>query len=147
VVKRVGVAAAGGGARSLGDEEGGTLVRIVAVAEPETREGRIRGCGLERLRRAADRRLARASDTLADVLFEKATEGKLDGARMLVTLAEQEWRRKEEEKKNKTKVRKGPSWAELLASEPEWEEEKPEVGDVWVGDGWRKQETGDIVRQ
>jgi len=38
-----------------------------------------------------------------------------------------------------------PKLIDLLESEPEWVE--PEVGDVWVGDGWRKQGTGEIVRE
>jgi hypothetical protein len=32
-----------------------------------------------------------------------------------------------------------------LVSEPEWVEEKPEVGDVWVGDGWKNEKTGRFV--
>jgi hypothetical protein len=112
------------------------------AAEPEKRS---RGNGLKRLQRAADRRLGRASETLADVLLKKAKEGRLESARLLVTLAERRKERKPQEKKKKK--REGPSWAELLASEPEWEEEKPEIGDVWVGDGWRKQGTGEIVRE
>jgi len=113
-------------------------------AAAELEKMRKRGNGLERLQRAADRRLGRASETLADLLLEKAKEGKLESAKLLVTLAERRKERKPEEKKKKK--REGPSWAELLASEPEWEEEKPEIGDVWVGDGWRKQGTGEIVR-
>jgi hypothetical protein len=38
-----------------------------------------------------------------------------------------------------------PKLIDLLESEPEWVE--PEVGDVWVGDGWRKQGTGEFVRE
>ena len=59
-----------------------------------------------------------------------------------MTLAEHKNDRKPQEKKKKK--RSGPSWAELLGSEPEYVE--PEVGDVWVGDGWRKP-TGEIVKE
>jgi hypothetical protein len=110
-----------------------------AAAGPEKK---MRGNGLERLEKAADRRLGQASDTLADLLLEKATKGKVDSARLLVTLAEHRIKRKPREKKKKK--RSGPSWAELLASEPEFVQ--PEVGDVWVGDGWRKP-TGKYVNE
>ncbi len=33
---------------------------------------------------------------------------------------------------------------DLLEADSEWAE--PEVGDVWVGNGWKKQGTGEIVR-
>ena len=121
-----------------------TQGQAVATEKPEKR---TRGNGLKRLQKAADRRLARASEALADLLLEKAQEGKLDSARLLVSLAEHRQDRKDRKpKEKKPKKREGPSWAELLVSEPEWEEEKPEVGDVWVGDGWKKQGTGEIVK-
>lgn len=102
-----------------------------------------RGNGLERLKRAVNRRLKRESEALADLLLEKAKEGKIESVRLMVNLAERKKKIKPEEKKKKR--RDGPSWAELLVSEPEWEEDKPEVGDVWVGDGWRKP-LGEIVK-
>jgi hypothetical protein len=110
----------------------------VAVAEPEKKE---RGNGLKRLQKAADRRLGRASEALADLLLDKAKEGKVESTRLLVSLAGRKKERKPQEKKKKKRA--GPSLGELLASEPEWKQ--PELGDVWVGDGWRKQGTGEFV--
>jgi hypothetical protein len=114
-----------------------------AAAEPEgePEEEKRRGNGLERLEEAADRRLGQSSEALADLLLERANEGKVGSAQLLATLVEHMIRRNPPEKKKKK--RPGPSWAELLASEPEWKE--PEVGDVWAGDGWRKQGTGEFV--
>jgi hypothetical protein len=99
-----------------------------------------RGNGLERLRRAAGRRLAQSSEELADVLLDKALKGRLQGARMLVGLAEKIKPRKRREEEDKWD---GPSAAELLAAEPEWVE--PEVGDVWNGNGWVRVRTGERV--
>ncbi|MGD0345371.1 MAG: hypothetical protein ABSA85_01375 [Terracidiphilus sp.] len=132
------VAGASAGKPGIEPEREGTEGQSNAGAEPEKKS---RGSGLKRLERAADRRLGQASEKLADLLLEKAREGKVESARLLVTLAEHREKRKPPEKKKKK--RPGPSWAELLASEPEWKE--PELGDVWVGDGWRKQSTGEFV--
>jgi hypothetical protein len=107
----------------------------------EEPEKRACGSGLERLRRAADRKLARNSDELAGVLLEKALEGKLGDAKMLVSLAEEKAPPKPREKKPS-----GPSLMELAekwASEPEWVE--PEAGDVWTGNGWKRVSTGVLV--
>lgn len=109
-----------------------------ATAKPEPR---VSGSGVERLRQAAERRLARKSEELADLLLEKALEGKLEGARMLVALAE----KKKPRAKRGEGPWKGKSVAEMLAEEPEWVE--PEVGDVWDGDGWTKQGTGESVER
>ena len=105
-------------------------------------EKRIRGNGLERLEKAADRRLGQASEELANLLLEKATKGKVNSARLLVTLAEHRLKRKPKEKKKKKRA--GPCWAELLGSEPEFV--APEEGDVWVGGGWKKP-TGEFVNE
>jgi len=133
-VSRPGAGAAGDAVRE-GPEPAGS-------ANPAVEQQRSRGNGLEKLKRAVNRRLGRDSETLADLLLEKAKEGKAEDVRLLVTLAE----RKQERKPEVKKKRQRPSWAELLASEPEWVEEKPEVGDVWMGDGWRRP-SGEIVRQ
>ncbi len=111
----------------------------IAAAEPEKK---MRGNGLKKLQKAADRRLGLDSEALADLLLDKAKQGKMESTKLLVTLAEHKNDRKPQEKKKKK--RSGPSWAELLGSEPEYVE--PEVGDVWVGDGWRKP-TGEIVKE
>jgi hypothetical protein len=149
---------AGRNMRGARQRLGGTGMELVKVSPSglekgtggETSSGRVtvlapvrksfRGNGLERLEKAADRRLGQASEALANLLLEKATKGKVDSARLLVTLAEHRLKRKPKEKKKKK--RPGPSWAELLGSEPEFV--APEVGDVWVGGGWRKP-TGEFV--
>ncbi len=112
----------------------------------ETSSGRVtvlgpvrksfRGNGLERLEKAADQRLGRDSEALADLLLGQAKEGKVGSVRLLVTLAEHRLKRKPQEKKKKKP--EGPTWDELLNSEPKWVEEKPEVGDVWACGGWNK---------
>lgn len=112
-----------------------------STREPVSKKGH--GNGLERLKRAVNRRLKRESEALADLLLDKAKEGKMDSMRLMVNLTERKKKAKPDEKKKKR--RDGPSWAELLVSEPEWEEEKPDVGDVWIGDGWRKP-SGEIVK-
>ncbi len=118
---------------------------MAAAPEPEKKEleKKSRGNGLKQLKQAADRRLRSASEELADLLLEKAKEGKVESTRLLVTLAERGKERKPQEKKKKK--RGVLPWVEQLCSEPEWEEEKPEVGDVWVGDGWRNEKTGRFV--
>ena len=112
-------------------------------AEPEKGAGPekpVRGSGVERLKKAADRQVARKSAELAELLMDKALEGKLESARLLVTLAE---KKKPQDKPQKK--RHGVKLIDLLESDPEWVE--PEVGDVWVGNGWKKQGTGEIVRE
>ncbi len=145
------------GARQRLGGTGSELVKVTPSALDkgpggETSSGRVmvlepvkkawRGNGLERLEQAADRRLGRASDALADLLLEKAKEGKVESTRLLVTLAEHRMKRKPKEKKKKK--RPGPSWEELLTSEPEFKQ--PEVGDVWVGGGWEKP-SGEYVKE
>jgi len=84
--------------------------------------------GAERLRQAADRRVGRNSNELADLLTEKALAGDLASAKVLVGLAERKKPRAEPVKK-----RRGPTDAELLAMEPPWqgdlEEDSEETGD------------------
>ena len=103
-------------------------------------EKRVRGSGVERLKKAANRQVARKSAELAEMLMNKALEGKVESARLLVTLAE---KKKPQEKP--VKKRDHPKLIDLLEADSEWVE--PEVGDVWVGDGWRKQGTGEFVRE
>jgi len=138
------VAGSGAGEAVKEQEVEKTEGPAVAAAEPEKKEPekRERGNGLKRLQRAADRRLGRASEGLADLLLDKAKAGKVDSTRLLVSLAEGKKERKPQEKK-KNKRSMGSRQVELLCSEPEWKQ--PELGDVWVGDGWRKQGTGEFV--
>jgi hypothetical protein len=147
--------------RRTRQRQGGTGIELVKVAScglengtgGEISSGRVtvlepvkktwRGNGLERLEKAADRRLGRESEELADLLLDKAKQGKVESARLLVALAEHRMKRKPQEKKKKKK-REGPSWEELLGSEPEFV--APEEGDVWVGDGWKKP-SGEFVKE
>ena len=77
--------------------------------------------GAERLRQAADKRVGRNSDKLADLLTEKALAGDLASAKVLVGLAERKKASLEPKKR-----RRGPSLAERLAAEPEWQGEEEE---------------------
>ena len=78
----------------------------------------VRGSGLERLRKAADRRVARNSNELADLLLANALQGKLDSARMLVKLAEDKERREDQRKeKEEDDEWDGPSISEMLQLE------------------------------
>ncbi len=114
-------------------------VRKAAAAKAKP-EKRVRGSGVERLKKAVDKRLGQASEKLADVLLKKALAGKAENTRLMVNLAESKKPRKSPEKKLN-----GPTVAELLEAEPEWVE--PEVGDVWNGDGWTRQRTGEQVER
>ena len=82
--------------------------------------------GLELLRQAADRRLARDSEELADLISEKALTGDLASTKTLVGLAAGKKPLAEQAKK-----RCGLSEAQRLANEPAWqgqeEEEAEEV--------------------
>ncbi len=72
--------------------------------------------GIERLRQAADRRVGRNAKELADLLTEKALTGDLPSTKELVRLAEGKKPRPEPVKK-----KRGPSLAEQLAMEPQWQ--------------------------
>jgi hypothetical protein len=74
--------------------------------------------GAERMRQAADKRVGRISEKMADLLEKKALAGDLACARVLFGLAERKKPIQEPVKK-----RRGPSLAARLAAEPEWQEE------------------------
>ncbi len=101
----------------------------------KTRKSRVRGYGVDRLRRAAERRMAESSEALAESLMSKALEGRLESVKFLMQLAEEEKARKEEDKDHMPEI-----YAALGFKMVE-----PEVGDVWVGKGWKKVETGEFV--
>ena len=89
----------------------------MALREKARQQKLVRDNGVEKLKKAADRVLGRNSAKLAGLLLEKAMDGKLEGARLLVKLAES--------KKPPVKQKvtwDGKSFAEILASEPEWVE-------------------------
>ena len=84
------------------------------------RRGRAaRKDGAEQLRQAADRRVGRISEQLADLLEEKALKGDLASTRVLFGLAEHKKPIPEPVKR-----RRGPSQAERWAAEPQWQEEE-----------------------
>ena len=74
--------------------------------------------GAERLRHAADKRVGRISEQLADLLEGKALKGDLASAKVLFGLAERKKPSPEPVKK-----RRGPGLAERWAAEPEWQGE------------------------
>jgi hypothetical protein len=106
------------------------------AAEGMTEAKTVEGHGMDRLRAAAERRVAESSEDLADLLLDKAMEGKLDSVKMLMKLAEEEKARKEEEKHGG----ENPIFKWLGM-----EKAQPEIGDVWIGDGWKNEETGEVV--
>jgi hypothetical protein len=71
--------------------------------------------GAEQLHQAADRRLGRISEKLAELLTNKALEGDLASARVLFGLAERKKPIQEPVKK-----RRGPGPAARFAVEPAW---------------------------
>jgi hypothetical protein len=75
--------------------------------------------GAECLRQAVDRRLARNSEKLADLLEAMALEGDLATTKAMVVLADGK-------KPEPVKKRRGPSQAELLEMEPPWPGEREE---------------------
>jgi hypothetical protein len=87
-----------------------------ATEEKETR-WRWRGNGAKRLKLEADRVVGEHSATLAKLLLEDAKKGKMESARLLVSLSEA----------RETPVRRrkrGLSLADRLAAEPEWDPER-----------------------
>jgi hypothetical protein len=99
-------------------------------------DGAVKGHGADRLRTAAERRVAEGSDELAGLLMTKAMEGKLDSVKILMKLAE-------EEKVNRVAVaeEEAPGIMEAMGF---WKA-GPEDGDVWVGDGWKSAATGKVL--
>ncbi|MFZ1085759.1 MAG: hypothetical protein WAN35_12415 [Terracidiphilus sp.] len=84
-------------------------------------EKRAHKDGAERLRQAADKRVGRVSEKLADLLETKALAGNLNSLKVLVMLAERKRPRPEPVKKPRR-----PSLAQQLAAEPAWQEEREE---------------------
>jgi hypothetical protein len=66
------------------------------------------------------------SAEIAQKLVSKAEEGDMRGAEMMLSLIE----KKKKQGKEPKKKRSGPSLAELLASEPEWDENAESGGKV-----------------
>ena len=78
------------------------------------------GRGGARLRSSINTLVGLESDRIARALIDKTLAGNMTGARLLVELSGAQNAPPEKKKKK----RPGPSWAELLASEPEWNEEE-----------------------
>jgi hypothetical protein len=76
-----------------------------------------RGNGAALLKKAADQVVAENSEELANVLLKDALKGKMESARLLVTLSEKK-------EQMPARRRRGQSWAEELAAEPEWDPER-----------------------
>ena len=92
------------------------------------RKGAARKDGVDRLRWAADRRVGRDSEKLADLLSEKALEGDLASTKVLVALADG---------KSPAPVKQESAFKKLLADlavEPEWKgEEEQGLGTEGLG--------------
>ena len=73
----------------------------------------------KQLRHAVKAVVKANSDKLAAKIVKKAQDGDVRGTEMILSLIE----KKKPGKEPKKKKREGPSWAELLVSEPEWDEE------------------------
>jgi len=98
------------------------------VVQRARRRSKSRKDGAEQMRRAADRRVGRISEQLADLLEGKALKGDLASAKVLFGLAERKKPIPEPVKK-----RRGLSPAERLAAQPQWqgkeEDEETENGE------------------
>ena len=70
------------------------------------------------------------SAAIAEKLVGKVEAGDMRGTEMVLSLIE---KKKKQGKDAKKKKRDGPSWAELLASEPEWDESMEEGRDQGSG--------------
>jgi hypothetical protein len=91
------------------------------------RKRRVKGYGVDRLRAAAERRMAESSEALAETLISKALEGKLESVKILMRLAEEEKARREEAREEDA-----PGLADLLVGSV------VKVGQMWDGHEWRR---------
>ena|SRR5271166_843757 len=102
------------------------------------RESASRKDGVERLRQAADRRVARNSEKLADLLTEKALKGDLGSTKTLVALAAGKKPIPERVRK-----RRELTYAQQLAKEPKWKGKAEDEDEDWrLGNGDPDQELG-----
>jgi hypothetical protein len=90
------------------------------------------GEGATRLRSAINSLVGAESDRIAKALIDKTIKGNMTSAKLVVELADPGKNASAQEKKK----RRGPSPAQLLASEPEWQESHSE------GDGVTAAPTG-----
>ena len=89
-----------GGKGQRANRRGGKSGRQRA-SKGKTRKGKVKGYGVDRLRTAAERRMAENSEELAESLMSKAIAGKLESVKILLKLAEEEKARREEEKRGR----------------------------------------------
>jgi len=80
----------------------------------------------KKLRHAVKAVVKNKSGAIAETLVSKAEKGDMRGTEMMLSLIEKKKQGKDAKKKKK---RSGPSWAELLASEPEWDESMEDDGE------------------
>ncbi len=93
------------------------------------RESASRMDGVERLRQAANRRVERNFEKLADLLEKKALEGDLASAKTLVALAAGR-----KPVPDPVKKQRGLTYAQQLAREPQWEGKAEDEGkEGWDG--------------
>jgi hypothetical protein len=130
-----------GGTKETRGKRGGVKWRARKSASQQiikemAEDGRVNGHGADRLRTAAERRVAESSEELAGLLMTKAMEGKLESVKILMKLAEEE-----KVKKVAAAEEEAPGIMERMGF---WKA-GPEDGDVWVGDGWKSAATGKIL--
>ena len=77
------------------------------------------------LRHAVKAAVKEKSAEIAKTLVSKVEQGDMRGTEMVLSLIDKKKQGKDEKKKKK---RSGPSWAELLVSEPEWDESMEKAG-------------------
>lgn len=109
---------------------------IKQVIKEMAEGGTVKGHGADRLRAAAEKRVAESSEELAELLMTKAMEGKLESVKILMKLAEEE-----KVKKVAAAEEEAPGIMERMGF---WKA-GPEDGDVWVGTGWQSAATGKIL--
>jgi len=107
-----------GGTDGTDGRKSGTAKKIKRKARGG---GTARKSGAERLRRAADNEVGRKSDELAEALMNSALKGDVASTKVLVALADG--------MKPDTVKRRGPSLAQQLGMEPEWDGKKEDGED------------------
>ncbi len=119
--------------RGNGKQKGsgaGKAAGLRGLAELNTakpRKRRVKGYGVDRLRTAAERRMAESSEALAQTLMDNALKGKLESVKILMKLAEEEKARREEQREEDA-----PGLVDMLVGS------KVKVGQMWDGHRWRR---------
>ncbi len=116
------------GAVRNGGASAGT--KVVQTGAPKSAKSRS---AKKALRDAVKAEVKKKSADIARQLVEKAAEGDMRGTAVVLSLIE----KAKQENAATRKMRSGPSWAELLASEPEWEDSAETGGAKSEGRGTR----------